>query len=225
MSSIYRRALGADFDRLHPKIQERFGFSSEDGLASIGRGIMESIWHGPFYVLPFLYIGAWRRILFPEHGVNIPFTVENYAYRDTFGRETISWIRRFETPHPRRFDAYMIFSEQRDRLVDYLGTHQHLVVDIQLSVDDRGGLRLRSNNDRIYEGIFGFRFPRLFTGEADVCEWYDEEKEQYCIEVNVSNPWFGPLFGYRGYFQNEWHSVSPHQVPVDIRPRREERRE
>lgn len=225
MSSIYRRALGAEFDRLHPRIQQRFGFESTDGVASIGRGIMESIWHGPFYVLPFLYIGAWRRILFPEYGTNIPFTVENYAYRDTFGRETVTWIRRFETPRPRRFDAYMIFSEQRDRVVDYLGTHQHVAVDIQLRVDERGGLCLRSDNDRIYEGMLGIRLPRPLRGVADVCEWYDDEREQFRIEVNVTNRWFGPLFGYRGYFQNEWRSLQSHQVPDDVKPCREERRE
>ena len=225
MSSIYRRALGADFDRLHPKIQERFGFNSEDGVASIGRGMMETIWHGPFYVLPFLYVGAWRRILFPEHGKNIPFTVENYAYLDSFGRETMTWIRRFDTPRPRRFDAYMIFSEQRDRMVDYLGTHQHLAVDIHLSVDERGGLRLRSDNDRVYEGMLGLRIPRAFHCTADVCEWYDDAAQEYRIEVNVSNKWFGPLFGYKGSFQNEWRSVCPHQVPEDVKPRREESRE
>ena len=38
MPSIYERALGTDFRRLHPKIQERFGFSSRDGVAAIGRG-------------------------------------------------------------------------------------------------------------------------------------------------------------------------------------------
>ncbi len=225
MSSIYRRALGADFERLHPKIQERFGFCTADGVASIGTGIMESIWHGPFYVLPCLYVGAWRRILFPESGKNVPFTVENYAYLDTFGRETVTWIRKFATPRPRRFDAYMIYSDRREQIVDYLGTHQHLAVDIHLGVDARGGLRLRSANDRIYEGILGVRFPSLFSGVADVCEWYDDAEQQYRIEVNVSNRWFGPLFGYRGHFQNEMRPAGLNQVPIDVKPIREESRE
>ena len=46
MPSIYQRALGADFDKLHPQIQERFGFTSHDGLASIGTGVMDEIWRG-----------------------------------------------------------------------------------------------------------------------------------------------------------------------------------
>src|SRR5262245_29009133 len=95
---------------------------------------MESVWHGPAYTLPFLYVGAWRRIMFPEHGRNVPFTIENYAYVDGLGRETVTWIRTFETRRPpRRFDAYMVYSERRGCIVDYLGTHQHLAVDLDLA--------------------------------------------------------------------------------------------
>ena len=48
MNSIYERVLGTDFHRLHPQIQRRFGFSSSDGIASIGRGVMDEIWKGRF---------------------------------------------------------------------------------------------------------------------------------------------------------------------------------
>jgi hypothetical protein len=87
---------------------------------------MDEIWHGRFYTLPFLYVGSWRRIMFPERGVNIPFSIENYAFQDPFGRETVTWMRQFKTRKARRFDAYMIYSEQRGCIVDYLGNHQHL---------------------------------------------------------------------------------------------------
>src|SRR4051812_8849759 len=131
MSSIYQRAMGAEFEKLHPKIQERFGFSSVDGIAAIGTGVMERIWHGPFYTLPFLVLGSWRRIMFPASGVNVPFRIENYAYQDRYGRETVTWIRKFQFPRRiRRFDATMVYSRQRNLIVDYLGTHQHLAVDI-----------------------------------------------------------------------------------------------
>jgi len=171
MRSIYERALGSDFAKLHPQIQRRFGFSSQDRLASIGTGVMEKIWHGPLYTLPFLYVGAWRRIMFPESGENIPFQIENYSYLDPLGRETVTWIRTFRARRLRRFDAYMIYSEERRCVVDYLGTHQHLAVDIDLKVDPNGGLRLRSGAQRFYEGLVGFTFPLLFSGVADVCEW------------------------------------------------------
>jgi hypothetical protein len=163
--------------------------------------------------------------MFPEQGRAVPFTIKNYAYKDSYGRETISWIRTFKTNVTRRFDAYMIFSESRGCIVDYLGSHQHLAVDIELSVDERGGLRLRSGSQRFYEGLIGFRFPMLFSGVADVCEWYEESDHKFHIEVSVRNPVWGPLFGYRGSFQAEWVTVKPGEVPTDILPIRCERRE
>ncbi len=225
MSSIYQRALGSDFDRLHPQIQRRFGFSSADGVAALGRGVMEQVWKGRFYTVPFLYVGTWRRIMFPETGRNIPFTIENYAFVDEFGRETVSWVRTFQSRRERRFDAYMIYSESRGRIVDYLGSHEHLAVDIDLSVDDEGGLRLRSGDQRFYEGVVGFRFPMLFTGIAEVREWYDDAAQCFRIVVDVRNRRWGPLFGYRGSFTVEWKAVAPGMAPTHILPHRQERRE
>jgi hypothetical protein len=225
MTSIYQRALGTEFNRLHPQIQRRFGFSSEDGIAARGSGVMERVWHGQPYTLPFLYLGAWRRIMFPEQARNVPFTIENYAYRDPFGRETVTWLRTFSTRRTRRFDAYMVYSEQRRRIVDYLGTHQHLAVDLALSVDARGGLRLRSGAQRFYEARVGFTFPMRFSGVADVSEWYDDAAGEFRISVVVSNPLWGRLFGYDGRFQVEWLDVTADGVPNHARPRREEPRE
>jgi len=225
MKSIYEQALGGEFKLLHPRIQQRFGFSSRDNVACIGTGTMEKIWHGAFYTMPFLYIGSWRRIMFPEQGESIPFTIKNYAYVDEHGRETVTWIRTFETAVPRRFDAYMIYSEQRRRVVDYLGTHQHLAVDIDLSVDERGGLLLRSGAQRFYEKSIGFSFPMTFSGVAEVCEWYEESDQQFHIEVDVRNRVWGPLFGYSGSFQVKWLPVKPDEIPADIMPIRCVRRE
>ena len=225
MSSIYQRAMGSEFGKLHPQVQRRFGFSSSDGIYAVGTGTMERLWHGAPFTLPFLYLGAWRRIMFPESGANVPFTITNYAYRDRFGRETVTWIRSFKLTRPRRFDAYMIYSEERKQIVDYLGTHQHLAVDIDLSVSERGGLRLRSGAQRFYEGLLGFGFPMLLTGIADVSEWFDDADRRFHIDVRVTNRAFGPLFGYSGTFDVEWLPLEPGGVPGDFKPRREERRE
>jgi hypothetical protein len=225
VTSIYERALGSDFGRLHPEIQRRFGFGSADGIASIGRGVMDEVWKGRFFTLPFLYVGTWRRIMFPETGRNIPFTIENYAFVDGFGRETVSWVRTFESKRTRRFDAYMVYSEAHGGIVDYLGSHEHLAVDIDLTVDERGGLRLRSGAQRFYEGRVAFDFPLALSGTADVHEWYDDETGRFRIEVDVRNRRWGRLFGYRGSFDIEWRTVLAGEVPAAILPRRQESRE
>ncbi|GAA4435468.1 DUF4166 domain-containing protein [Pontibacter saemangeumensis] len=227
MTSIYQKAMGKDFGKLHPQIQKRFGFSSKDRIASIGRGIMQEVSYGKPYTLPFLYIGTWRNIMFPQKGRNIPFTIENYAYIDRYGRETVTWVRKYQFPDKeRRFDATMIYSDQRQQVIDYLGTHQHLAVDIEFSVAENGGLRLRSGEQRFYEGIIGFRFPMLFSGYADVCEWYDDTEERFSISVEVRNRTWGKLFHYRGTFEADYVPVpSEAAIPRDVKPVREEKRE
>ncbi|MCH7403506.1 DUF4166 domain-containing protein [Belliella kenyensis] len=227
MKSIYRQVLGSDFNKLHPQIQKRFGFNSNDKIASIGKGVMQSVWYGKPYTLPFLYMGTWRNIMFPQKGKEIPFTIENYAYKDKFGRETITWVRKYQFPkRVRRFDATMIYSEQRNRIVDYLGTHQHLAVDIEMTVAENGGIKLRSGEQRFYEGFLGFKFPMLFSGEANVCEWYDDKEQKFKISVVVSNKTWGKLFGYEGTFDTEYIIVnSKADIPKDVMPVREEIRE
>jgi hypothetical protein len=84
---------------------------------------------------------------------------------------------------------------------------------------------LRSGAQRFYEGAIAFRFPTLFSGIADVCEWYDDVGQQFKIEVNVTNKIWGPLFGYKGHFQVEWQTVGAQEIPADVLPSRIEKRQ
>ena len=77
MNGVFEQALGSDFQRLHPDLQRRFGISSEAGIACRGRGVMDRIWRGPAFTVPFLHVGAWRNILVPVRGTNVPFMIEN----------------------------------------------------------------------------------------------------------------------------------------------------
>lgn len=223
--SIYEQVLGEKFHKLHPNIQRRFGFNSSHKIASIGRGVMNRIWISPFAKVP-LHMYAVRNILLPQGGVNVPFSIENYAYRDRFGRETVTWIRKFKFKNRiRRFDATMIYSEGLKGIVDYLGNKQHLAVDLSISVEANGGIRIRSGDQRVYERRLQFRFPRILTGTADVCEWYDDEEGQYKISVEIANPLIGPVFRYEGSFRVQFVKVCPSMIPIDAQPLREERRE
>ncbi|MGI5499038.1 DUF4166 domain-containing protein [Lentzea sp. CA-135723] len=221
MTSIFQRALGDDFGRLHPQLQRRFGFGSGDGIACVGTGIMERVWHGRGFTRPFLWLGAQRNILLPSHGSDVPFTIQNYPYRDSLGRETVTFVRTFVFDRPRRWDATMIYSPERGCVVDYLGTHQHVSVDLHLSVED-GALVIRSGEQRFHEGPLHFRIPPLVTGVAEVRESYDENAGRFRIDVEVVNHRFGPLFGYNGTFTCTFPDAA--DVPQAIRPVREQAR-
>jgi hypothetical protein len=223
MTSISQRALGSDFDRLHPRIQRRFSVGLDNGEACVGRGVMDRVWHGG-WVRPFLALGGTRHILVPRSGRNIAFTIENVPYRDSYGRETVTFVRRFAFPRrPQRFDATMVFSRERGCIVDYLGTHQHLATDLHMSADAAGALVIRSGEHRLREGWVDARVPALIGGDAVVRESYDEETERFRIQVRVTNRYFGPLFGYEGSSTAEYVDAA-HGMRADLRPIREEER-
>ena len=220
MTSIFERQLGSDFERLSPPLRERFGFTAGDGIACIGTGVMDRIWRGPAFTLPFLYLGSTRNILFPEQGSDVQFIIENYACLDGLGRETVTFVRTFRLPRrTRRFDATMIYSTGRGRIIDFLGTHQHLAVELDFSVDDRGGLWIRSAGQRFVEGPLPWRIPALLRADATVHEWFDETADRFRIEVTVRSRRFGPIFGYSGSFRTRY--VRTTAIPAGLRPRRE----
>jgi hypothetical protein len=199
--------MRAGFDRLHPKLAERFSVGLDSGLACIATGTMSRIWHGAAFITPFLQLGASRHILFPEQGSDVPFTMENWPYLDRAGRETVTFNRTFELPHRRRrFDATMIFDEPSGRLVDYLGTHQHVAADLTLRADDHGGLVIRSGEQR-------FRMRRV-----------DDREGRFHIDVRVTNQWFGQLFGYLGSFTCRYVDLGQAPAPAVAKPAMEETR-
>lgn len=219
MTSIFQRALGADFARLHPRLRERFGFATDDRVACVGTGVMDVVWRGSALATPLLHLGTTRHILFPERGEDVPFTIENYAYRDGYGRETVTFVRTFELRpgRRRRFDATMVYSPQRRAVVDFLGTHQHFAVDLRMRADSRGGLWIWTGAQH-----YGTRpFPAALSGVARLHEWWDETENCFRIEVRVRNRFLGPVFGYRGRFTTRYVDTGTAPVPAAVRPLRE----
>ncbi|MFJ1603719.1 DUF4166 domain-containing protein [Streptomyces sp. NPDC088253] len=217
--------MGADFDRLHPELRRRFSVGLAGGEACTGHGVMDRVWHGRGFVKPFLALGGTRNILVPRAGRNVPFMIENVPYADTFGRETVSFVRTFDLPgRSRRFDAQMVLSPKGDRVLDYLGTHQHLASDLHFRAEPDGSLLIRSGEHRFREGPVDVRVPELIGADAEVRESFDDSTGRFHIRVRVVNRRFGPLFGYEGSFRATYTDVRTRGVRPGLRPVREEAR-
>ncbi|MCT9092517.1 DUF4166 domain-containing protein [Streptomyces sp. ASQP_92] len=225
MTSIFQQHMGADFGRLHPEIRRRFSVGLDSGEACVGNGTMERIRHGARFVKPFLRLGGTRNILVPREGRDVPFVIENFPYVDSFGRETVTFVRTFQLPdRPHRFDATMVLSPERGCVLDYLGTHQHLASDLYLRAEPDGSLLIRSGAHRFREGPVDVRVPSLIGGDAEVRESFDEETGRFRIRVRVTNRHFGFLFGYQGSFTAEYVEVGAQGPRADLLPLREEAR-
>ncbi|MFF4508704.1 DUF4166 domain-containing protein [Streptomyces sp. NPDC001401] len=224
-TSIFRTVMGSDFDRLHPQLQRRFSVGLASGEACTGRGVMDRIWHGGPLVKPFLALGSTRNILVPRQGRQVPFTIENVPYTDSFGRETVTFVRTFDLPgRSRRFDAQMVLSPAGDRILDYLGTHQHLASDLYFRAEPDGSLLIRSGEHRFREGVVDARVPELIGASAEVRESFDDVAGRFRVRVRVVNRYFGPLFGYDGSFEATYTDIRDCGVRPGLRPVREERR-
>ncbi|MFA9559732.1 DUF4166 domain-containing protein [Evansella sp. AB-rgal1] len=209
MTSIYEKELGDDFSKLHPLLQKKFSLFSESGQYAIGRGTMTLIEGGIFLLKPLFLLATKRNLLFPERGENVPFSIINFAYKDPYGRETVSWVRRFGFPKKTRaFDATMVYSEKRKGIIDYLGNRQGLVSPLFFRVTKTGGLEITS--DRAYFVYKGKRVvaPKWASPYATICEEVNKENGEITIHVLVEHPVFGKLVEYKGSFKLSFATLS-----------------
>ena len=83
----------------------------------------------------------------------------------------------------------------------------------------------RQVHHKMGSSLLYFLKHMLFSGNAEVCEWFDDQDGKFHIQVDVRNEVWGPLFGYRGSFEVRWASTTEKAVPKEMLPARCERRE
>ncbi|ASF41076.1 MULTISPECIES: DUF4166 domain-containing protein [Halobacillus] len=208
MKSIYQKALGEQFYQLHPAMQKKYGITSEDNLMMLGQGRMTEIRGAHPILRPFFLLGNFDHLVFAERGKQVPFTLENYAYRDDQGRETMSWIRRFFFPYSiRGFDAAMRFDEEKQKIIDDLGKSALLQTELDLHVTAEGGLYMESVQTS-YQNKFQVPGPT-----TSVYEHYDEDHEAYRVHVHVEYGMLGTLLMYEGMVHTEFLPMTYKNIP------------
>jgi len=55
-------------------------------------------------------------------------------------------------------------------------------------------------------------------------EHFDDTTGRFHVDLTVSNPLVGPIFGYRGSFTCDFTTLPAGSVPASAKPLREERR-
>lgn len=198
--SIYKKVMGDHFSGLHPKLQERYSF--ENGSSFFGKGKMKTIQGTPKWLYPIVIIGIKRKLLFPEHGQNILFSISNTLKKGVNGEEQVHWERifYFKNGKKRFFNALMSLDEKRNIIKDYLGEPAILYSDLQFTVKQDGSLTIHSKKQRMVIGRLEISLPRLLQGQATITEGYCEKRNIFTIHVKVFNPIIGQIFSYEGEF-------------------------
>lgn len=159
--SIYKRVLGDQFYHLHPMLQKRYAF--KEGKSFIGKGVMKSIDGVPKWLFPLFWLGVRWKLLFPEHGTNIPFELVNTPQKGRNGEEQIHWERTFYFAEKKRyFNALMSLDHKRNVIKDYLGEPHLFYSDLSLSCTNDGGLQIDSKDQRLVIGKVEIPLPKAF---------------------------------------------------------------
>lgn len=216
--SVSELILGDEIAQLHPQLRRYFG-PIPAGHEGRGRGVYS--WAGPRHrvLRPVFAWLAWRRILFPERGRDVPFTVVNTRS----GAGALSARREFEFPRVTRImeDTMCVVRGKggASRLVDRLGRRRGLEVDLELDVHE-GGVRMRSTRlgvrlnvpvlrkhgrARGREAVLRPRtlrvpLPRIVTMTLDERAHPSEDGRQR-VDVRLRAPLLGDVFRYVGDFE------------------------
>lgn len=191
--------MGNDFNRLHPMLQQRYNLPVDAVFKA--SGIMNNIQGGPRWLYPFFRAGIRWKLLFPEQGKDIPFTIKNRAFVGDTGNSQVHWERIFYFGDKKRyFNALMSLDPERLIIQDYLGEPHLFYSDLALHVTNDGSLTIESLGQRLVLGKIEIPLPRLFQGLATVTERYDDKRALYHIHVTVRNPLIGIVFSYEGTF-------------------------
>ena len=197
--AIFRKVMGDDFERLHPMLQKRYDLPA--GATFRASGVMKEIGGGPKSFYPIFRAGVRWKLLFPEQGKDIPFTITNSAFVGDNGESQVHWERIFHFDKKRRyFNALMSFDEKRLVIKDYLGEPHLLYSDLDFHVTTNGNLTIKSLGQRLVLGKIEIPLPRIFQGLATVTERFDDELGLFQIHVTVRNPLIGIVFSYEGMF-------------------------
>ncbi len=222
--SVYREQMGNEYLKLHPEIQKRFNFSTENRITFIGKGIMEEIWTGNKLTVFILKQLSKRNILFPREGKNIRYEIHNYSYKDKFEREVHSLNRVFYFPdEEQRFDGTALFSSKNKQIIEYLGLDHSMFFKMNLEATENGAIKFSSGKQYIFIFNRKIEIPSLLRGDIELLEWYDDKQEKFYLDLTVKSKLFGRLFGFNGWFEGEY--IENLELPEKFKPTKEEIKE
>ncbi|QYF89669.1 MULTISPECIES: DUF4166 domain-containing protein [Arthrobacter] len=232
---IYELALGRDFTRLQPELQEYFSLAPGSGHYGVGEGVFDVVGCRQPWLRPLLRPASGEQAFFPEYGEGIRFRIENHAHLDPFGRSSLTARREIYFPGTTR-----IFQDTTSvdgaggspGLLDYVGRYRRLVTDLNLSVTPDGRLRGVSEASRLLLGPLRIPLPDALDAKAYAEQWWDPEADgtgKHRIQVKVIQPQIGLVLVYAGHFDYRLEpypggTTAPGHLPLYAQPDRWERR-
>jgi hypothetical protein len=222
--SVYQLAMGREFWRLQPELQDYFSLAAgpNDGGAQIGIGIgVFDVAGCPRRLLrPMLRLACLDRSLFPEYGLHVPFRIENRPGTDPRSRPFLAAVRTLEFGRLTRVLEDTTWWEpagapdvRRGGLVDSLGRSGLVRTGLDCGVGHDGRMRLISRGTALAAGPLRVPLPRLLDAAAFTEQWWDAAAGLFRIRTKVLQRQFGTVLEYDGAFEYHLEPAAPTPPP------------
>ncbi|MDS0476089.1 DUF4166 domain-containing protein [Natrinema sp. 1APR25-10V2] len=205
MTGLFERAVGDDWDTLHPRVRERYGLESGEDREAVGVGRMDDLERSTL-ALPVLWLGTIDDFLFPEGGTDVPFRITTEAFVDDAGNEALFLHRTFETDPPREFVDTLRWNPARGCITDLFGRRGLVAADLRVRADD-GALALSIGTQWLRAGDTYVALPDRLSIDGRLRDWYDAESARFRVAAEITNSLIGTVFGYTGTFESDFRAV------------------
>lgn len=200
-ASPFTLALVPHLAVLPPALAAQYLASPRSNFRVVLEGRMDKVWHHPRWLTPFFYPLAWAQMLFPEMGTDIPAMMEVAGTRDRDGVAAQTWHRTFTFPPTRRFNALMAYDVMRDCVVERMGPFHALWMAWDIMFHPPDTVEIKTTGCSLHIGKVRVQLPsHLYPFVRAVERAVPERDDQIHIDLAVSHPRLGTIFGYDGTF-------------------------
>lgn len=189
--------------------REQFCRTPDESFRVVLVGLMHEIRY-PRILTPLFRVLGRLRILVPRAGHDVPTRLVVRPGRTRSGMPYHVWDRTFEFDVPIRFPTTIIYDPEIDHLVDLVGPRNLLYMVWEARLAPPGtftlasaAIALRIGGRRVW--LPDWLWPLMLgrVSFAQVARLPDDDTID--IDLRLSHPLFGEVFGYRGSFHAERH--------------------
>lgn len=169
-------------------------------------GVMHRIWHRPPALTPLFWALGKVGILVPYNAENIPTSLVVTPGRNEIDGLFHIWDRTLAFNKPVRFCTTIIYNPSIDKVVDLVGPRNvlYMVWDAKFHPPDKFTLDTHSIAFRLGRRKVWLAQPlwKLLFGTVTFSQTVDVGREDTVhIELQITHPLFGRIFGYNGSFR------------------------
>jgi hypothetical protein len=172
-------------------------FLAPDGSRLRLDGTMSRVWRRRRWTRPLFAVLARMDVLFPETGEDVPATMTIDA-----GAGRHSWRRTFSFTRARAFDAALTWSDDAGAVVERMGPRDAIELVWAVRFHRPGTIEIETVEAALRVRGRRLRLPRLLAVHVRAVEVaLPGHDDAITVDLTVSNPLLGPVFGYAGEFR------------------------